>query len=172
MEARLVFNAIPDDHKVSFTDVGKIRVNLGEKLFGWWQAGNKKGDGIIATGDQYTVEIQKNGAYIGGLMIEPSQLSAIQLQFEFTKHVPWGTHKVFHVRVEQWAKDNSGNDKRIGGQDFAIRNPKTADDDFKGGATTTNTSHGFTWSWWMILVLLLIFIWLFWFLRNRKAKKP
>ena len=142
----------------SFLDGGRLEI--------------KKEKALLRREINILLRYKKNGAYIGGLMIEPSQLSAIQLQFEFTKHVPWGTHKVFHVRVEQWAKDNSGNDKRIGGQDFAIRNPKTADDDFKGGTTTTNTSHGFTWSWWMILVLLLIFILLFWFLRNRKAKKP
>jgi hypothetical protein len=171
-DVRIVFTALPDDHKVSFFDVGKIRVTLGEKIYGLWQNAGKKAEGLISTNNQFSYDIQKSGSYIGGLAIEPNQLSSLKLNFEFTKHVPWGTHKAFRVTVEQWGTDINGNEKRIGGQDFTIRNPKTNEDDFKGGESSTTgpgEPGGFTLTWWMIALIALIFILIIWVMfRKRK----
>ncbi len=166
-DGRLVFTAIPDEHKVAFTDIGRIKVDLGERLYRLWETGGKKGEGI-ASADKFTIEVQKSGGYIGGLTLEPNQLAAIRLNFEFTKHLPWAVHKAFHVSVDQWAKDNTGNDKRIGGQDFTVRNPRTADDDLKGGANSTGNAGGFSWSWWLIALIVLIFALILWLLRRKK----
>jgi hypothetical protein len=164
--ARLVFTAIPDDHKVAFTDVGKIRVKLGEKLYSIWERAGKKAEGVSETNEKFTLLVEKSGAYIGGLSFEPNQIAAIRMNFEFTKHVPWAVHKLFHVNVEQFALDNNGTEKRVGGQDFNVRNPRTSEDDLQPAATGKVPGKGLDWWWWLILILI-IFIGAWLFLRKK-----
>jgi hypothetical protein len=164
---RFVFNALPDDHKVAFTDVGTIKVNLGDALYSLWEKGGKKGEGIGVDKEKNTIEIQKNGAFIEGLEFTPKWLTAIKLNFEFTRHEPWAVHKIFHVRVNQFSLDKSNKEQLIGGQDFSIRNPRTAADEMQGGVNTNEgTGHGHTW-WWIILILI-IFMLILWLLKKKK----
>jgi len=166
-EIKLVFNAPPDDHKVAFTDVGKIKVNLSEQLYALWEKGGKKAEGITTTNDKLTLQIDKPGAYLGGFAFEPGRLASIKLAFEFTKHVPWAVHKLFHVTVDQYAAGPNGAEQRVGGQDFGVRNPKTADDSMQGGVTAACHVH---LCWWIIVILVIIIIVLLICLFWRKTK--
>jgi hypothetical protein len=164
---RLVFTALPDSHKVAFTDVGKITANLGDKLYALWEKGGKKGEGIATTDKKFTIEIQKNGAYLGGFDFEPKQIGSMRISFEFTKHVPWAVHKLFHVTVDQVALDNIGKELRIGGQDFSVRNPRTTDDYLQGSVEQPGRTH---W-WWIIvgLIIIILICWLiYWMLKRKK----
>jgi hypothetical protein len=162
-EAKLVFNAPPDSHKIAFTDVGKIKARLSEQLYAQWEKGGKKAGGITTTSDKLTLQIDKPGAYIAGLPFEPTQLATLKLDFEFTRHLPWAVHKVFHVTVDQFAAAADGSEKRVGGQDFSIRNPKTASDTMQGGVI----ARGYLW-WWIIAALIVIIL-IYWLLRKMRV---
>jgi Pregnancy-associated plasma protein-A len=166
-EVKIAFNAPPDDHKVAFTDVGKIRVKLSEQLYALWEEGGKKAGGITTTNDKLTLQVDKPGAYLGGFAFEPGRLASIKLAFEFTKHVPWAVHKLFHVTVDQFAAGPNGTEQRIGGQDFGVRNPKTAADSMQGGVTAACHIH---LCWWIIVILIIIIIVLLICLFWRKTK--
>jgi hypothetical protein len=166
-EIKLVFNAPPDAHMVAFTDVGKIKVKLTEQLYALWEKGGKKAGGITTTRDKLTLQVDKPGAYLGGFAVEPSRLASIKLTFEFTKHVPWAVHKLFHVTVDQFATGPNGTEQRIGGQDLAVRNPKTAADSMQGGVTPT---YHVPLCWWIVLILVIIVIVLLICLFRHKAK--
>ena len=166
-EIKLVFNAPPDAHKVAFTDVGKIRVKLSEQLYALWEKGGKKAGGITTTNDKLTLQIDKSGAYLGGFAFERGQLASLNLAFEFTKHVPWAVHKLFHVTVDQFGTGPNGTEQRTGGQDLVVRNPKTAADSMQGGATPACHLH---LCWWIIVLLLLIIIVLLICLFRRRTK--
>jgi hypothetical protein len=169
---KIIFNALPDDHDVRFTDVGKIRIKLSEKLFARWEKAGKKGEGFAQGNDQFTLEIQKSGAYIGGFEFQKNELASMRLNFEFTKHVPWAVHKIFHVSVDQFAIGANGTEFQVGGQDFSIRNQKTADDSMQGGTPggTTDPNDTTPWWWWIILILILLIILLFFLRKLRKPK--
>jgi Pregnancy-associated plasma protein-A len=163
-EAKIVFNALPDNHNVTFTDVGTIKVNLGKVIYRLWEAGGKKAEGISETGDQYTVEVKQNGAYLGGFNFQSKQFGAVRLAFAYTKHLPWAVHKAFHVTVDQYALDKNGAQFQIGGQAFSVRNPKLASDDMQGGIPPAPKP---TW-WWIVLVVIIVISLGLYLLRRRK----
>lgn len=153
MKTRLVFSTPLDVHEISFFDAGRVFVKLDEKLFASWQKGGQKGVGIIAGNDKLTLEITKSGAYIEGIELTPRQITSLKVHFDFTKHLPWAIYKAFHFRIDQYAMDPNGIFKIKGGQDFLIRNTKTAQDELQSNG---NPIPWWKKYWWILLIILII----------------
>ncbi|MBX2968226.1 MAG: hypothetical protein KF803_02560 [Cyclobacteriaceae bacterium] len=164
---RFVFSDKKDEHGIAFTEIGKIKVTLNERLYALWEKGGKQAEGIVESRDKLTLEVQKSGAYIGGIELEPRQLETMRLAFQFEKQLPWAVHKAFRVVVDQFATTSSDVDRHIGGQEYSIRNPKTSDDALRLVDTDKPESK---YPWWMWTLAVLIIVLILWWLLKKKPK--
>lgn len=146
-QTQFIFRAPRNAHDIAFTDIGKVKVTLGPQLYDLWKAGGKQGNGFVDLPGQNAVEISTDGASIGGFTFNPKQIAAMKLDFSFTQHLPWATHKLFNVNVEQRALKPNGEEYIVGGQNYAVRNPQTGTDGLLPGNNGTGTTNPIKGRW-------------------------
>lgn len=117
MRASLLFVA-PRHERPSVFHWGQVLVDLGEKLFEIWKANGSEGAGVKPL-DGTTLLIEKSGAFIDNLELDPQALYTIRVQFLPKHRQPLGVH-VYSLDVLQQVKCN-GRAETIGGQRFVVK---------------------------------------------------
>lgn len=114
MQASLVFIA-PKQEKPSIFQWGWIVVDLGKELYEIWKAGGGESIGVKVLGGT-TILIEKSGAVISNLEIDPQAVHSIRVRFHPKEKQPLGVH-VYSLDVLQQVKDCN----TIGGQRFVVK---------------------------------------------------
>lgn len=114
---RLTFNTSATERRNPFLNWGTITVDLGEKLYGKWVAGDRAGAGIKEVG-KYTLRLTSTDAWIGNMVFDPNDLFTPKIRFTILKQPPFELGN-FTLDLNQYFTVNTVN-KLIGGERFSI----------------------------------------------------